>query len=70
MNYLLAHCPMLGCYHRNVVCSLPYECLPEFEPSVYVAVKCTNCGQVFRELAERLELTAAPALKPRRRDDN
>lgn len=60
MNYLLAHCPMLGCNHRNIVCSLPHQCLPDFEPSVYVAVKCTNCGQVFRERAVQLELTATP----------
>lgn len=69
MNYLLAYCPMLGCNHRNVVCSLPFECLPEFAPSVYVAVKCSNCGQVFRELAARLELSAAPVATPRRRDE-
>jgi hypothetical protein len=69
MNYLLAHCPMLGCNHRNVVCKLPSEATPQFEPSVYVAVKCANCGQVFRELANRLERADSVSAKPRRRDD-
>ena len=55
MTYLLAHCPMLGCNHLNVVCKLPSQAAPQFEPNVYVAVKCANCGQVFRELATRLE---------------
>lgn len=61
MNCLLAVCPMLGCNHRNLVCKLPTEEAPQFEPGVYVAVKCANCGQIFRELAGRLEKTGAPA---------
>lgn len=59
MNYLLAVCPMLGCNHRNVVCRLPSKAMPLFEPGVYVAVKCANCGQVFRELGDRLEKSAS-----------
>jgi uncharacterized Zn finger protein len=64
MTYLLAHCPMLGCNHRNVVCKLPSQAAPQFEPNVYVAVKCANCGQVFRELATRLEQSDSPVPVP------
>lgn len=61
MLYLLAHCPMFACNHTNLVCTLPAETIPQFEPSVFVAVKCVNCGQVFREAAEDLEVRHCPA---------
>ncbi len=64
MRYLLAHCPMLGCNHRNVVCKLPSQAAPQFEPSVYVAIQCANCGQVFRELAIRLVQSDFLAARP------
>jgi transcription elongation factor Elf1 len=69
MPYLLAKCPMYGCNHKNVVCMLPSEAVPEFEPSVYVAVKCSNCGQVFREVADRLEFARYPAAKVLRQEE-
>ena len=61
MLYLLAHCPMFACNHTNLVCSFPAESIPQFEPSVFVAVKCANCGQIFREAAEELEVRFSPA---------
>lgn len=60
MAYLLARCPMLGCNHRNPVCDLHSEIMPAFEPGLYVAVKCARCGELFRELAIRLELSQLP----------
>lgn len=69
MPYLLAQCPMYGCNHKNVVCMLPSEAVPEFEPGVYVAVKCSNCGQIFREVAGRLEFAHYPASRPKRKED-
>lgn len=69
MPYLLAQCPMYGCNHKNVVCMLHTDAVPEFEPGVYVAVKCVNCGQVFREIASRLEFVRHPAAKPKRKED-
>jgi len=70
MSYLLARCPMFGCNHKNVVCALASGARPEFEPNVYVAVKCENCGQIFRELAVRLEMGAPPLTRPRRQEDD
>jgi hypothetical protein len=61
MLYLLAHCPMFACNHTNLVCSLPSQTVPRFEPGVFVAVKCANCGQVFRQAAEELEIRHSPA---------
>jgi len=69
MPYLLAQCPMYGCNHKNVVCMLHSDVLPEFEPGVYVAVKCSNCGQVFREIAARLELAHHPATRPQHSEE-
>jgi hypothetical protein len=63
MSYLYARCPMLGCNYRNLVCSLPEQEAPDFEPGVYVIVQCVNCGQSFREPAARLELS--PDADPR-----
>jgi len=60
MRYLIAHCPMLACNQTNLVCKLPTESIPEFEPNVYIALKCTNCGQVFREAVEQLEVRYSP----------
>ena len=69
MLYLLAHCPMFACNHINLVCTLPAEIVPQFEPSVFVAVKCANCGQVFREAAQQLEVHhSQPELEQRRKD--
>lgn len=56
MAYLVAQCPMIGCNNTCVVCSLPCGAKLEFDPDVYVGVKCANCGVVFRELAARLEV--------------
>lgn len=69
MPYLLAKCPMYGCNHKNVVCKLRSEAVPEFEPGVYVAVKCSNCGQVFREMAGRLEFAQYSGSKVRVKED-
>jgi C4-type Zn-finger protein len=55
MDQLLAQCPMLGCGQKTRVCTLRSEATPAFDPGVYVVVKCSNCGQEFRELAMRLE---------------
>ena len=60
MIYLVAHCPMLACNHANLVCTLPAENMPLFEPTVYVAVKCANCGEIFREPAGKLEVRQVP----------
>lgn len=64
MSYLYARCPMLGCNYRNLVCSLPAQEAPGFEPGVYVIVQCVNCGQTFREPAARLELSPDPDPRP------
>ena len=69
MPYLLAKCPMYGCNHKNVVCVLRSEAVPEFEPGVYVGVKCANCGQVYREMAGRLEFAHYPASKVTLKED-
>jgi hypothetical protein len=69
MLYLVAHCPMFACNHTNLVCALPSETIPQFEPSVYIAVKCANCGQVFREAAEELEVRHSPTATERVRKD-
>ena len=61
MAYLLARCPMHGCNHRNLVCNLHSENMPAFTPGIYLAVKCARCGESFRELATRLELSQTPA---------
>ena len=58
MPYLLARCPMYGCNQKNLICSLQTGALPEFEARVYVLVRCAQCGQEFRELGSRLELSA------------
>jgi hypothetical protein len=55
MDQLLAQCPMRGCGHKNRVCTLRPDAMPTFDPGIYVVVKCSNCGQEFRELAARLE---------------
>lgn len=59
MAYLVAQCPMLGCNNTCIVCTLPGGTKPDFDPNVYVGVKCSNCGEVFRELAGRLEVAFA-----------
>jgi hypothetical protein len=56
---LLAQCPMRGCGQKTRVCTLRSEATVAFDPSVYVVVKCSNCGQEFRELAARLESSRA-----------
>jgi hypothetical protein len=61
-NYLLSHCPTYGCYAQPPVCTLESDTNPNFDPTLYVVVKCPNCKQEFRELASSLEmsLTAIP----------
>jgi hypothetical protein len=55
MDQLQAQCPMLGCGQKTRVCTLRSEAAPAFDSGVYVVVKCSSCGQEFRELATRLE---------------
>jgi hypothetical protein len=57
MRYLLARCPMYGCNQKNLISTLRSDGMPEFEPHVYVIVRCTHCGQEFRELASRMEVS-------------
>jgi hypothetical protein len=52
---LMAQCPMRGCGRKTRVCTLRSEAMTAFDPGVYVVVKCSTCGQEFRELASRLE---------------
>jgi formylmethanofuran dehydrogenase subunit E len=59
---------MLGCNHRNVVCNLHSENMPIFNFGIYLAVKCAKCGELFRELATRLELAQSPACSSRARE--
>jgi transcription elongation factor Elf1 len=54
MDQLMAQCPMRDCGHKTRVCTLRSEAMPTFDPGIYVVVKCSNCGQEFRELATRL----------------
>lgn len=60
MLYLLAHGPMFACNHKNLVCSFPAENILLFEPNVLISAKCANCGQVFRESADELEMRQSP----------
>ena len=57
MRYLLARCPMYGCNQKNLISTLRSDDMPEFEPHVYVIVRCIHCGQEFRELASRMEVS-------------
>jgi hypothetical protein len=56
MNCLVAHCPTSGCYMRMPICTLATDVMPEFDPTLHVAVTCHSCGKEFRELASQLEL--------------
>ena len=67
MLYLMARCPMHGCKHSTPVCTICGDALPEFDRSVHVFVRCSNCGEVFRELASHLEpahTVAEPQVDP------
>jgi hypothetical protein len=47
---------------RMPICTLATEIMPDFDPSLYVAVTCHSCGKEFRELASLLELTPQAAV--------
>jgi hypothetical protein len=56
MNCLVAHCQTSGCYMRVPICTIATDTMPEFVPTLHVAVVCPSCGNEFRELASALEM--------------
>jgi hypothetical protein len=48
---------MYGCNQKNLISTLGSDDMQEFEPHVYVIVRCIHCGQEFRELASRMEVS-------------
>ena len=54
MQYLLARCPVYDCNQKRLISALHSQGLPEFEPHVFVIVRCTYCGQEFKEIAARV----------------
>jgi hypothetical protein len=62
MHCLVAHCPTSGCYMRVPICTLATDIMPDFDPTLYVAVTCHSCGKEFRELASLLESSPQAAV--------